>query len=232
MINRAKLVGALVGVLTVTSCSADAPPSSSAAPDSPGASSAGPTQHAEPYAIGGELTAGTYDSEVFATPLRFTVPVGWKVFEDEPGQFGLARLVNDGPCVCVWRDVRAASPNFPEEEPAEGVGPTARDIVEALGERAGLETSEATSVQVGGLDGYVIDLHLAAGTNGAPTLIGTEISRGVYWGVAPGSEQRVWILDLPDGGNIAINAEVCCGADWDEQLDAVGDVVASFEFGP
>lgn len=78
----------------------------------------------------------------------------------------------------------------------------------------------------------VIDLRLAAGGQGAPTLIGTELSRGVYWGVAAGSEQRVWILDLPGSGNVAINAEVCCGADWDEQLAAVADVLESFVFSP
>jgi len=50
------------------------------------------------------------------------------MFEDEPGQFGLALLENDGPCLCVWRDVRAAAKSC-AEEPEPGVGSSAADIV-------------------------------------------------------------------------------------------------------
>jgi hypothetical protein len=62
----------------------------------------------EAFTIGSELEPGTYTSQV-ATPVSFTVPAGWKVFEDEPGQFGLARMANDEPPLLVLRDIDGAA---------------------------------------------------------------------------------------------------------------------------
>jgi len=188
------------------------------------------------------LPPGTYTSEVFDTPLTYTVPAGWKMFEDEPGQFGLALLENDGPCLCVWRDVRAAAKSC-AEEPEPGVGSSAVDIANWLATRDGLDTTQPEPVSVGGLNGYMIDVRLDPDwtatcpfSNGDPTvmtLVGTSISAGVHWGTAKNSSQRYYLLDLGkngDDGNIAITVEVCCGAQWDERTKAVAPVIASFVF--
>lgn len=188
------------------------------------------------------LPPGTYTSEIFDTPLTYTVPAGWKMFEDEPGQFGLALLENDGPCLCVWRDVRAAAKSC-AEEPEPGVGSSAADIANWLATRDGLDTTQPEPVSVGGLNGYMIDVRLDPGwtatcpfSNGDPTvmtLVGTSISAGVHWGTAKNSSQRYYLLDLGkngDDGNIAITVEVCCGAQWDERMKAVAPVIASFVF--
>jgi len=189
------------------------------------------------------LPPGTYKSEVFETPLTYTVPEGWKMFEDEPGQFGLALLENDGPCLCVWRDVRAAALSC-EEEPEPGVGSSAADIVQWLASQEGLDTSAPQSVTIGGLNGYVIDVrispdwtHACPFSNGKPTfptLVGTSpLSETVFWGAEDGSSQRYYFLDLGENGtngNIAITVEVCCGAQWDERMAAVTPVVESFVF--
>src|SRR5215207_1392154 len=188
------------------------------------------------------LPPGTYTSEVFETQLTYTVPEGWKMFEDEPGQFGLALLENDGPCLCVWRDVRAAAKSC-VEEPELGVGSSALDIANWLAAHEGLDTTEPQPVSVGELQGYVIDVRLDpdwTGTcpfsNGDPTvmtLVGTSISQGVHWGTAKGSSQRYYLLDLGENGadgSIAITVEVCCGAQWDEHMATVTPVIASFVF--
>ena len=188
------------------------------------------------------LPPGTYTSEVFKTPLTYTVPDGWKMFEDEPGQFGLALLENDGPCLCVWRDVRAAAKSC-AEEPEPGVGSSSADIVNWLATREGLDTTEPQPVSIGELDGYMIDVRMDPDwtndcpfSNGEPivmTLVGTDISAGVHWGTDKSSAQRYYLLDLgEDGadGNIAITVEVCCGAQWDERMAAVTPVVESFVF--
>jgi hypothetical protein len=64
------------------------------------------------------------------------------------------------------------------------------------------------------------------------TLVGTDISRGLHWGVDATEEQRVWVLDLPqvDGGNLVILADVCCGVTREEQLSAAQQVVESINF--
>jgi len=165
------------------------------------------------------------------------------MFEDEPGQFGLALLENDGPCLCVWRDVRAAAKSC-AEEPEPGVGSSAADIVQWLAAQEGLDTSEPQLVTIGGLNGYVVDvrmskdwIHACPFINGKPTFpthVGTSpLSETVFWGAEDGSSQRYYLLDLgKDGanGNIAITVEVCCGAQWDERMKAVTPVIESFVF--
>src|SRR5215213_5549057 len=83
------------------------------------------------------LPQGTYTSAVFETPLTYNVPTGWKMFEDEPGQFGLALLENDGPCLCIWRYVRAAATSC-AEEPEPTIGSSASDIAGWLSMHEGL----------------------------------------------------------------------------------------------
>jgi hypothetical protein len=188
------------------------------------------------------LPAGTYTSEVFKTPLTYTVPAGWKMFEDEPGQFGLALVANDGPCVCVWRDVAVAAKSC-AESPEPGVGRSAKEITAALAAREGLVTSKPKAVTVGGLNGYLIDIKMdptwkgtcSFSSDGAsvPLLVGTGLSTGVFWGSAADSSQREYVLDLgpkaPDG-NIAINVEICCGVVRSERIAAVTPVIQSFTF--
>jgi hypothetical protein len=191
--------------------------------------------------IGSELEPGTYTSAVFATPITFTVPEGWKVFEDEPGQFGLARIAKDGPPLLVLRDIRAAAADC-SEQPEDGVGHTAEELTTWLAAHEGLITTDPAPVTIGGLDGMVIDVSLDPSwitpcpfSGGQPivmTLVGTEISRGLHWGTDATEEQRVWVLDLPqvDGGNMVIMADVCCGVSREEQLNAAQQVVESITF--
>ncbi len=187
------------------------------------------------------LEPGTYTSFVFDTPLTFTVPDGWKVFEDEIGEFGLALLENDGPCLCIWRDVRVVATGC-VEEPQPGIGMAAAEITSWLSSRPGLMPSVPRAITIGGLDGYVVDVQMdpawtetcpfSGGEPTVPTLIGTGISEGVLWGTGPDSAQRVYILDLggENAGNIAINVEVCCGVEFEERMAAVTPVIESFAF--
>lgn len=196
----------------------------------------------EPAPVGTELQPGTYRSSVFATPFHFTVPSGWKVFEDEGGQFGLALVSNDGPCVCVWRDVRASATTC-EEAPEPGVGTSARAIADWLATHKGIVATHPRAVTVGGLNGYVVDVSIdpmwtrpCSGRGPdpkVPTLVGSAISEGVAWDVSPTDRQRVYLLDLgQDGadGNIAINVDVCCGARFNDRMAAVTPVIDSFAF--
>jgi hypothetical protein len=90
------------------------------------------------------LPPGTYTSEKFATPLTYTVPAGWVMYDDVPGQFELA-LEHHDPYIYVWRDLRALAPNC-AEEPLPDVGFSAVDIAGWLAARDGLDTSEPQPV--------------------------------------------------------------------------------------
>jgi hypothetical protein len=189
------------------------------------------------------LEPGTYASRVFKTRVEFTVPEGWKVFEDEPGQFGLAIVANDGPCICFWRDVRVMSASC-AEEPEPGVGSTAEAIAEALNQRGGIAASKVKTVKVGGLSGVRLDLRIAPawskacpfsqGRPAVPTLVGSGISAGVAWDVEATDSQRLYLLDLGSqakSGNLAINIDVCCGVDFERRMDEVTPVIESLVFG-
>jgi hypothetical protein len=176
--------------------------------------------------------------------MTYTVPGGWKMFEDEPGQFGLALVANDGPCVCVWRDVAVAMAGKScLQIPEPGVGRSAKEITAWLADREGLVTSKPKAVSVGGLSGYLIDIKMdpswkgtcpfSKGSPGVPLLVGTGSSTGVFWGSAADSSQREYVLDLGPkvaDGNIAINVEICCGVVRDERIAAVTPVIESFAF--
>lgn len=214
------------------SASPSSSPQPSLTPTASPTNSPSPQETPRAFELGRPLAPGTYTAQEFITPLTFTVPAGWKVFEDEPGQFGLALVANDGPCICVWRDVRAAS-RTPVEEPQPDVGSSALEIATEIASRDGIEATEPDPVTIGGLNGYVMDLRLTPGTDGSPTLIGTEVSAGVWWGVGAGSEQRLYLLDIGENGaegNVAVNGEVCCGMDFDEWTATLDRVIRSFEF--
>ncbi len=190
--------------------------------------------------IGSELDPGTYTSTVFATPVTFTVPAGWKVFEDEAGQFGLARISNDGPPLLVLRDVHPAAAEC-VFGPEEGVGSGSEEFAQWLSGHEGLVATDPIVASVGGLGGYSVDIELdpawtEACLPGAPaavsTLIGGDISQDLFWGIDATEHQRYWFLDLPgaDGGNIVIMADVCCGVDPADQFAAVREVVDSMVF--
>jgi hypothetical protein len=194
------------------------------------------------FTVGEELDPGEYTSQVFETPVTFTVPAGWKVFEDEPGQFGLARMANDGPPLLIMRDIDAAAPGCPPHA-QPGVGRGAADLTQSVGSRKGVVTTKPVAVTVGGLNGYVMDVNLDPSwakscpdiTTGPSvmTIIGSPpLSRGVLWGPERTRMQRMWSLDLSsvEDGNIVVMGDVCCGVDQADQLQADQQVVDSLLF--
>ena len=144
-----KTVIAIVAGLLVTACS------SSGDGESGSASEAA----AGEFTVGEELEPGDYTSQVFETPVTFKVPEAWKIFEDEPGQFGLARMANDGPPLFILRDIDAAAAGCSlHTDP--GVGRGAADLTRWLASHKGLVTTKPVPVTVGGLDGYMVDVSL------------------------------------------------------------------------
>ena len=244
----------VIALLVVTACAPEGQ-ALETPPVSPSATALSLTEAAAPTAVASAtepfkvvqdalLPPGTYTSEAFTPPLTYTVPAGWVMFDDEPGQFELA-LEHHDPYIYVWRDLRALAPDC-AEEPQPDVGFSAADISGWLAARDGLDTSEPQPVSIGGLSGYVMDVRMSPdwtescpfsdGQATVPTLIGTApLSSHVFWGTLIDSSQRYYFLDLgEDGteGNIVIAVEVCCGAEWDEVMETASPVIESFVFAP
>lgn len=253
-INRLFYTLVMIALLVVTACAPEGQ-TPEASPISPTSDVPSPTEAAtaiiapsatESFEVVQDalLPPGTYTSAAFQPQLTYTVPAGWVMYDDEPGQFELA-LEHKDPYIYVWRDVRAVALNCAEKA-HPGVGSSAADIAGWLATRDGLDTSEPQPVSIGGLSGYVIDVRqspdwtegcpFSDGQPTVPTIMGTSpLSGQVFWGTLIDDSQRYYFLDLgEDGtnGNIAINVEVCCGAEWDEVMEAATPLIESFAFAP
>jgi len=206
----------------------------------------GPATRLEP------LPAGTYVSETFMPPLTYTVPEGWKMFSDRLTEYVLypadvappipgIRL--QGLTVYVWRDVEAAAPEFCASFPVEGLGYSAEKITAWLAGFEGLVTTQPAPVSVGGLDGFMIDVAMAPSwTEPCPPYFEEPVVWALYArgfsGLTATEAQRIYILDLPDGGNVALVIYACCDPvngdlDSPEFHDAIATatpIVESFRF--
>jgi hypothetical protein len=207
----------------------------------------GPATRYEP------LPAGTYVSETFMPPLTYTVPEGWRMLEDNLGGYVLNPAdapydPTQGLTVNVWRDVEAPSPEFCGALPVEEAGYSAQKITSWLASHEGLVATQPAPVTVGGLDGFMIDAVMSPSFTGLClarldepivwTLIGSGSSSSVHQGLTAAEAQRIYVLDLADGGNVAILINSCCdpkngdldNAEFQEAIANTTPIVESFQF--
>ena len=166
------------------------------------------------------------------------------MFEDEPGQFGLAVVEHDGPPLLVVRDVSAAAEDC-AESPQPGIGMSATAVAEWLSQRDGIVATEPTPVTIGGLDGVMVEVSMDPAWTGTcpfsqgqptvPTIASAStLSSGFLWGLAPGDVENIYLFDLPDeqgGGNLMVLLDACCGVPHETRLVEGAPVIDSFEFG-
>jgi hypothetical protein len=158
----------------------------------------------------GPLEPGTYQTSLFTPAFRYTVPQGWVNAEDLTGNFWLYRLVDSqqgsagGSYVSVYSGIRASSTSddCPEEAQPD-VGTSPEDLVAWFQSRLGLRVTRPNQVEVGGLDGLVVDITLRRGYRGmcpwsegqpvGPLIIGSGISQ-LYHVVLRGLTVRLIFL--------------------------------------
>jgi hypothetical protein len=245
----------LASVLWLTACASPAAPTATPA----GASAEPPPTHEASRSptfvcdVGfgtclGPLTAGTYTTSTFATPLTYTVGDGWANDEDLPGNWLLippgAELagVNAGTSdfIGVYDGVAAASADC-AERPQADVGTDPEAIAGWLADHDGIAPVTLESVTVGGLEGVVVDLRLAdgyaegcpyegfEGVPMVPMLIGDGTGPADLHHVVLGnSTTRLYLLEGPTGRTVAIEVADLPGNVGLDELDAVAH---TFTFG-
>jgi hypothetical protein len=138
----------------------------------------------------GPLDPGTYKTQVFEPAIRYTVPEGWVNAEDLPGNFLLYRSDDPqagpagGSYIGIYTDIRA--PKHCQEAWADGVGHTPAELATWYVQHPGLATSQPRQVEVGGLDGLMVDVPLKEDWQGrcpwsqgrpvVPVIIGSGVS--------------------------------------------------------
>jgi hypothetical protein len=169
MVNRIVVCAAALASYLVTGCS-------SVSSDDPVVGQTAMCPEPESGTCLGELEAGTYTTQSLRPQLTYTVPDEWANMDDTPGVFLLLPPGRDQDGVDAGTDdymgvyhaaAVLAGDCTPATEPAVGLKP--RAIVEALRDRAGLETSAPRRVDVGGLTGLVVDIEAPlTGKEGCP----------------------------------------------------------------
>ncbi len=196
----------------------------------------------------GELGAGTYTTQVFATPLTYTVREGWTNDEDLPGNFivfpptASREQIDAGTAdyVGVYDGIAVADAECIERQQS-GVDLTPAAMAAWFVEHEGLHATEPTAVTVGGLEGVVVDLRIAENyTEGCPyegykgiPMVPMFICAGLaeVHHVALGENvTRLYLLQGQNGRVVAIEvSDVPGGAELEELDSIVDDFVFSTE---
>jgi hypothetical protein len=248
MRNRPCSILVLAMALALSACGA----ASTAPPNAP--ESAGPTAHptvvpAEcPYSDGdecrGPLAAGeTYTTQLFLPALSLTVGEGWDNTVDNPAEYQIMRSGPDGKPtqsgIYIFRNVAIQAATC-EDKPQPGIGGTPSAMAAYLRSHIGLITTEPETVAIGGLEGVSIEAalaptwtqtcHYSEGQPNVPLFWGTDADSGLEWSMAPGWHSRFYILAMPEGGNILIDAGVLDEGNFDAFREIAVPVVDSITF--
>lgn len=211
-----------------------------------------------PVDVSATLTPGTYLTSSFdplgdpAAPMRvsYTIPEGWNVIEDRAVTFVWHQPASDTFVLLLNQprmaaDFAAGAPCGPLGE-APGVGGGLDDLVGAIMARPGVVSTPPAAVTIGGHEGRLLDLHLAASWTGGclapegpvmgvPLLHEAGFAAGPTIGLGPDHPLRLILVALTDQRTMAI-AIYDVGASepsvFEAHLAEVMRVVESFEFQP
>jgi len=197
----------------------------------------------------GALEPGAHRSGEFIPPIDYSIPaestVAWDNPEDLPGTFTLhpAGPVTDA--IFFFRDVAVVTPVcIPQFD--DTVGNQAADIAAWMEANPNLTTGPAETVRVGGLVGLQLDIAVSgAYTTVCPDLPGdtypTELpivplfggagSGELTWWIGGDERMRLYLLDMPGGGNLVISVDAI-GGDFATLLEVSQPVIDSIRFDP
>lgn len=197
------------------------------APASPDGASA-PAGSAAP--AGGTVTSGT-----FSPAVTYTLPGGWETVEDLAGFLHLRPAGSEVTGIYLFRDPQPASqdPSCPETaEP--GIGTSAKELTSWIAGLPGLVASAPAPETIGGLTGYVVDVGIREGwtascsfANGSPTVPLLVGAAGYRWVVVGSERLRLYVLDLPSGGTIAVDVDAFDGRLIDELIAEAAPILES-----
>jgi hypothetical protein len=185
------------------------------------------------------LPPGDYASQAFRPAASFTLPAGWLITQDSPDFFALQPVSADAVGIYLFRSPAAASQaaDCPTTR-VPGLGPTAKDLVDWIEANPGLQTTDRTSVVVGGLLGFELEIGIVPGwavscpfADGLPTvpLLVSEAS-GLRWVVAGSERLRLSVLDVPGSGTVVVDIDAFEGALFDGFVPAAVPIVSSLRF--
>lgn len=195
----------------------------------------------------GPLAAGgPYKTRLFVPVFSHDAGEGWDNTVDSPNEYIVQRTGPDGrPLdmgIYMFRDV-AIQASSCDDGPEPGIGRTPADMAAYMSDHTGLITSTPEDVNVGGLNGVMIEVtldptwtatcHYSEGEPNVPLFWGADADSGLEWSVGIAQEDRFYILEMPGGGNVLIAVEAFGeGRDFESLREAAIPLVESMIFDP
>jgi hypothetical protein len=189
----------------------------------------------------GVLEAGSFQTEFLNPNFTFEIPeAGWVNYRSSGGQLDLHPVDAPGDELIFLQRVGAREADGGR---AAGVGATAAELGEWLGDRSDLVVEPLGAVSIGGLEGFAFDIVVSEETpsvlDDCPTqpcvmLVGgtdpAEMPSWV-WDVAlwRGAAMRIWLLDAPDQV-VAFEATAWDGAQLEAFLARAQPIIDSIQF--
>jgi len=192
------------------------------------------------YPCLGLLTAGTtYTEKVFSPQIQFMVPTaGWENLSEERGVFGLSSTTAPGDLIVFFRYPDAVDANG---QTVDGVSGSVADLAAWLQGNDQLDVTTPAPATVGGFDGVVMDIRVAATApttvphGDCPTRVCVPILAGHHAGAtwdmsSAGTEtQRLYLLDAGDG-LLAIFVDSLDGTTFDALTSAADTILGTVRF--
>ena len=183
------------------------------------------------------MPAGTYTSTVFQPAVTYTVPAGWVVAADESSYFQLHPVASDVLGLHLFRDPVASSQDKACPTTAEpGIGKTSTELVAWMRSLKGLVVGSPALVTVGSLRGVSFDIGLASDwtqscsfANGIPTVPLIQNADIDRWVIAGGERLRLYLLDLPGGGTLAVDIDDFDGAQITQLIGEATPIIKSLQ---
>lgn len=196
----------------------------------------------------GALRPGAYRSTMFIPPFDYGIPaesaVAWDNPEDLPGTFTLHPRGPDSDVIGFFRDIRIVTavciPQFDDS-----VGIQAAEIAAWMEANPNLTTGPLVPVAIGGLVGVQLDIAASgayttecpdmspddaypAGLPLVPLFAGAGSNEGL-WFVGGDEGMRLYLLDMPGGGNLIISVDAIA-SDFATLLEVSQPVIDSIRF--
>ncbi len=198
----------------------------------------------------GALEPGAHRSGQFIPPFGYLIPtdspVAWDNPEDLPGTFTLHPAGPVSDAIFFFRDMRIVTPVcIPQFDESVGVG--AAEIAAWMEANPNLTATPAETVRVGGLVGVQLDIAASgayttecpdmspddaypAGLPLVPLFAGAGSGEGL-WFVGGDERMRLYLLDMPGGGNLIISVDAIA-SDFATLLEVSQPVIDSIRFDP
>jgi len=220
----------------------NSPFSSSSASPSPSAS---PTP--VPRVSGVALPAGPTTTTVLVPALRFSVPAGWLMTDDQRLAYRISPVdagfgvMGDGAVdfdsVSVDVGPVAGQPDG-TIAPVDGVGKTSAALAAWLSTRPQLTATQPVQTTLAGRPAYQLDFALSPQAGDlcnipcANLLDSPDGGRSYRFGIEGPWKVRAYLLEAPDGTTIMVTVEDVDGQGFDQELSAAQPILDSITFAP